>query len=179
MRSLASRSHIKQIAELAVAVAVVLLLGLATAPTAVYSLFIATNTLTASVSIPNSCVPQVSNSAIAFPGAAPGSSDPSENAVLVNNLGTSNSNVWVQGTAWTYLSNTFNVDNSIWNPSFSSASPPAGNALSGTATDTRIVTPANLIKQGVGGNNIFFGVNVPANTITGTYSQTITISESC
>lgn len=179
MQSLSGRSYKKRIIEVAAAIAIVLFLGLITAPTAVYSLFIATNTVSASVTIPNSCIPQVSNSAIAFASAAPGGSDPDENAVLVNNLGTSTSNVWVQGTSWAYLSNTFNVDNTLWNPSFSSASPPAGNTLSGSATDTHIVTPANLINQGVGGNNIFFGVNVPSNTITGTYSQTITISDSC
>ncbi|MDE1762045.1 MAG: hypothetical protein KGH78_02525 [Candidatus Micrarchaeota archaeon] len=138
------------------------------------------NTVSIAFALLASCAPVVSNTAITFPTTNPGSNSPSANVILVNDIGTANSNVWVQGTSWTYLSNTFNVGNTIWNPTISAAAA-IGNALTGSAVDTGIVTVGTPDLTTGGGNDLFFGVNVPTNalpSVTG-YSQTITISSSC
>lgn len=174
---------IRRLIEMALASLIISGLGLIAVPMYVYATG-TTNTVTATVTVPTVCVPVISNTAITFnvlgggPNV-PGANAPTSNAILVNNVGTANSNIWVQGTSWTYLSNTFNVGNTAWNPT-NIPDHIAGNQLTASATDTKVFIPDNVLGTGSNiGNNIFFGANIPSNVLPGAYTQTITISSSC
>lgn len=166
-----------RITQMIAAVSIIFGIGLIATPMFVYASG-STNTVSATLGVPTYCVPEISNTAITFPQTQQGGFAGTDDGVLVNNIGTTSSNVWVQGTSWADLANTFNVGNTLWNPTNVPGSA-TGNALTGSAADTHIITTANTIGQGFTGNNIFFGLNVPSSAIGGTYTQTITISESC
>ena len=128
------------------------------------------NTIAASLSVPNTCVPEVSNTAISFPSTQPGGFANTANVVTVTNFGNAASNVLVSGTSWVAGANSFGVTNTLWS---ATSGANIGTQLTGSAVDTKIVAAAGA------SNSIYFGANVPVSQAAGTYSQTITISTSC
>ena len=128
------------------------------------------NTVAASLVVPNTCIPEVSNTAITFPSTQPGGFANTANDVTITNFGNAASNVLASGTSWVAGSNNFGVTNTLWS---ATSGANIGTQLTGSAVDTKIVTNSGA------SNNIYFGVNVPVSQAAGTYSQTITISTSC
>ncbi len=140
------------------------------------------NTISTTLHVAGVCVPDISNALINFQSTPAGSFAPTANAEFVSETGTVASNIYlysVYGTGttgnWASGSNYFGVSNTLWNPTSDGSSNLPANALTNTiSTDTQI-----YVSPGVATNDIYFGVNIPANTPTGTYTQGITISLSC
>ena len=131
---------------------------------------IESNTLT--IEAIATCIFTVSNSAIAFGSMNPGSNIATQNAILITNTGNTPSNIIIDGTAWSFGTNSFGVTNTVW--SWSSGVPyGSANALMPSSYDTGVTLSASSTK------NIFFGVGVPAGQAPGTYSQTEDIISSC
>ncbi len=86
----------------------------------------------------------------------------------------------VAGTHWALTSNTqitFGVSNTLW---YSSSLPTyTGNALTNTLAITGITIAAPTQTSPTTNSPIYFGLGVPGGTPAGSYSQTITIENSC
>ncbi|MCL5239184.1 MAG: hypothetical protein M1286_01775 [Candidatus Marsarchaeota archaeon] len=132
------------------------------------------NSIGANVAVPNTCIPLASNTAIIVPSTPAGSSPTNANVVTVTNFGNTASNIFVYGSALTYLSNTIGVSNILWNPTYSGGS--TGNALttSITGSDTGIVVPLDG-----GTNTVYFGFLVPSASPPGTYTGDVNVMLSC
>ncbi len=108
-----------------------------------------------------------------YPGS--GGSYDTNSLITANTIGNAAGNILVSGTTWAYLSNSFAVGSTDW--SASSQSSFTGTPLTGTPTDTNIaMVPLPAV---IATNDIYFGVNVPAGENPDTYTQTITLKNSC
>ena len=134
------------------------------------------NSETATVSIPSTCVPILSNTLITFPSTQAGLSQPTSNDENVMNYGNAQANILVDGGNWISGSFSFLPSNTLWNPSKSAVTPPVGTQLTNSVTgaDTRIP-----IQENGGSNDVFFGLNIPAGQSAGTYAETINLLLSC
>jgi hypothetical protein len=139
---------------------------------AVYTGVNTVNGLPACVVVPSSCVPGISNTLITFPSNVAGGFDSTSNDENVMNYGNLASHIYVDANAWTYLANSFAVGNTLWS---ATSGGNIGTQMTGAfaGVDTSIPMKAN------GGNDIYFGLNIPAGQTAATYSQTINILTSC
>jgi hypothetical protein len=141
--------------------------------------FGSTNTVSAAVTISNYCTFTTNTANINFgSNIGLGSNTGTEtNTILITNTGNSASNVIVYGTNWASGSFNFGVTNTVWS---ATASTPYASAtpLILTGVDTDILLPAPT-SGGTTTNTISFGLGIPVGQAPGTYSQTITLSNSC
>ena len=132
-----------------------------------------TDAISASVTINNYCTFTVSNTAISFGSLNPGANTlTTSNTVTVTDTGNLGSNILTSGTSWTYASNNFGVQNTVWSASGSTAYG-SGTVLTLSSVDSKIVVTTSTA------NSIYYGLGVPAGQAPGTYSQTINIISSC
>ncbi len=133
---------------------------------------------TLAITVQATCYIGVSNSAISFGALNPGSSVNTANAEFVTNPGgNSNANILVEGSNWVSGGNNFFVANTLW--SATSLGSYGGLPLN--------LAPANFVNTNIeipypptsNGNNIYFGVAVPAGQASGTYTQNIIIENLC
>ncbi len=134
------------------------------------------NTIGGNVAIPNTCIPEVSDLIINFGSVPAGSYAPTSNAETVTNFGNAASNVFVDGGNFVYLSNTFLVGNILWDDASQSGA--SGNQLTNSITgvggDTQLVAGSD------GGTaTVYFGSNVPATSLPGSYQATVNVMLSC
>ncbi|MGC8571822.1 MAG: hypothetical protein ACP5LH_00875 [Candidatus Micrarchaeia archaeon] len=125
--------------------------------------------------VPKTCTISLSNTLINFGSLTPSSSIGTINAITDSNSGGVNAIIYVYGGNWIVAStgaNGFGVSNTTYASTYNVAYTTA-NKLSPTATDTSIVVPAS------GSNTIYFGVGIPGGASSGSYTQTITIENSC
>ncbi|MGC8729869.1 MAG: hypothetical protein ACP5RP_00575 [Candidatus Micrarchaeia archaeon] len=137
-----------------------------------------TNSITASVTVLGTCYISTSPNSINFGNLATGANTPTNSLVTVSDPGgNAAANVLVEGTNWASGSNSFGVSNTTW--SATAQTTYSGTALSNTLTNTGIVVPAPTPSTTTTSNSIYFGVQIPTATVAGTYTQTITIENSC
>lgn len=137
--------------------------------------FATTNTINAiseNLDVPATCVPVISNTLITFPSTQPGSYASTSNDVNVIDQGSAAGNILVDGGNWISGSYSFWVTNTLWSPT-SGAN--IGSQLVNTITgvDTKIPVKAN------GGNDLYFGVNIPTGQTAASYAETINVLFSC
>lgn len=94
-----------------------------------------------------------------------------------DNGGNVASNILLEGTAWTSGSNSFVVGQTNYNGL--SQSSYSGVSLTASLVDTAIQIPAPTVSTPSTSNAIYFGLQVPGGTASGTYTQTITFENSC
>jgi len=138
-------------------------------------------TVTASVNVLGTCFISLNPTSLNFGSIAANAN------VLTNNLVTDSNpngnvaaNVLVEGTSWNSISTPsigFGVSNTLWNPSSLNAY--SGNALTNTLAPTGITITAPTQANTITSSPIYFGLGVPGGTPAGSYSQTITIENSC
>lgn len=134
--------------------------------------------VSASVSVQNTCEISLANSIINFGTLAPGTASSASNDVTDTNGGNEGTYVWVDGGNWIGNPSTINfyVTNTEWNgasftPNVVGA---AGfNSLTLVATNTAIFVPASS------SNNIYFGLYIPSGQTANVYSQTINAINVC
>jgi hypothetical protein len=83
----------------------------------------------------------------------------------------------IYGGNWISGSINFGVSNTLWNPTKLGAY--SGNALTNSPVDTGIIVPQPTQSAPSANNLIYFGLGVPGGTPGGSYTQTITIENSC
>ncbi len=135
---------------------------------------VAGNTTTITFS-PAVCTISLSPATINFNSLLANSNIPTNDAVADTNGGSATANMLVYGGNWILSTNSllqFGVSNTTWaassNVQFASA-----NKLTNTPALTGILIPGST------SNSIYFGLGVPGGTPAGSYSQTITIENSC
>ena len=136
-----------------------------------------TNVITANVLVPATCMTSASATSITFGTMSPGTTYNTN--VLVtdsDNGGNVQATIWVEGTDWTYLSNTINVANTLWNSATQGSY--TGNAMTSSYASTGITIAAPTLSSNTS-SNIYFGMNVVGGAPSGTYTQTITLENSC
>jgi hypothetical protein len=134
----------------------------------------------ASVTVGSTCFISLSPNTINF-GNIYASANVPTNMLITDsdNGGNVEANVLVEGTSWNGSSVSFGVSNTLYSPSTQSAY--VGNALTSTLTLTTplITVPAPTQSVPTSSNSIYFGLGVPPGTPAGSYTQTITIENSC
>ncbi|MDE1810701.1 MAG: hypothetical protein KGH66_01520 [Candidatus Micrarchaeota archaeon] len=163
---------------LTIAIALVLGIALPSISFASFS-FPYSNTVAASLTVPNVCVDVLSNTVIAFGSVAPTANAPITNAVVDTNDGNIAANILLDGTNW-IASATVNyfVTNTVWD--FSAHA----SGISYTSANSLGLAPGNLVNTfnviGVSAQvPLYFGTTVPALAAPATYSQTVTIENLC
>ncbi|MEM3215977.1 MAG: hypothetical protein QXS17_03615, partial [Candidatus Micrarchaeaceae archaeon] len=122
--------------------------------------------------VTQTCTISLPINAINFGSINPGSNVPTANAITDDNTGNANAYMLVYGGNWIGPgANSFGVGNTLW--AATSQSTYSGTPLSATPSNTAIVVPAGS------SNSIYFGLGVPGGAPSGSYSQTITIENSC
>jgi hypothetical protein len=134
------------------------------------------NSIDLSFTVINSvCMPSLSTTAIMFPSKGAGSYAPTSNGVNVMNVGNIGAMIYVGGSNWVYLSNSFLVGNTLWS---STSGDNIGTQLTGSAIGVNTLIPVKNLGV-AGGNDIYFGVNVPKGQPPGAYTQTVNVMLSC
>ncbi|MDE1855502.1 MAG: hypothetical protein KGH57_04265 [Candidatus Micrarchaeota archaeon] len=133
------------------------------------------NTIGGNVAIPNTCIPLASNTVINFGSVPAGSYAATSNIETVTNYGNFQSNIFVDGGNFIYLSNAFLVGNILWDD-VSHGSTANGNQLTNSilGADTQLQASANG-----GTGTVYFGTNVPPPALPGTYQTTVNVMLSC
>ena len=134
-----------------------------------------TNISTTAAPVPppsNTCTISLSPSGFAFGSLNPGTSIATTNSVTDTNSGNTNAYMYVYGSSWSGPGS-FDVSNTSWSGS-SSIAYGSANHLSSVPSNTLLLVPS-----GSGSNKIYWGLRVAPGAPTGTYSQTITIENSC
>ncbi len=130
------------------------------------------------------CYISLSSNAINFGQLAAGKNTGYTSNVIVDsdNGGNVAANILVNGTNWEEISpatgNSFGVSNTVWGPS-NTVAYSAGTHLTTIANNTNILIPAPTQSTPTTSNDIYFGLGIPGGTPAGTYTQTITIENSC
>ncbi|MEM0154971.1 MAG: hypothetical protein QW814_04020, partial [Methanothrix sp.] len=120
---------------------------------------------------PPVCTISLSANVISFGSLYPETIYPDNIIITDTNNGDAVANVLLSGTNWTGVSANFGVSNTSW--SQSPLSTLGTNFLSKGSKSTGIsIGPSSY-------NSIYFGLSVPGAIPAGTYTQTITISNSC
>ncbi|WP_203134502.1 PGF-pre-PGF domain-containing protein [Candidatus Micrarchaeum sp.] len=123
---------------------------------------------------PPICTISLSSNSVSFGSLGPDSTYPDNVMVTDYNKGSAEAHVFVSGTNWTYGSNNafgFGVSNTTW--SSSALAIYGGKVLEKTAFNTSIAVLQN------GSSPVYFGLSVPGAIPAGTYTQRITITNSC
>ncbi|MGC8648594.1 MAG: hypothetical protein ACP5SJ_03860, partial [Candidatus Micrarchaeia archaeon] len=128
-------------------------------------------TYTNAIVAAKTCTISLSPSAISFGMLNAGTSIATTNAITDSNTGNANAYIFVYGGNWIGPVQ-FGVSNTTWSK-LSGTIYANANKLLSTAVNTTIEVPAS------GSNSIYFGVGVPGGAPYGSYSQTITIENSC
>lgn len=126
---------------------------------------------TTTITFSGGCQISLSPNSITFGSLTPGSTYPTDIGVTDTNNGAVAANVLVSGGNWIGGALSFGVSNTLW--SQSSEPTYTGTALTASLANTPIVIGAG------GSNSIYFGLGAPLATPAATYSQTITIENSC
>ena len=147
----------------------------------IYNSISTSNTITAVVDVKGTCYISLSPSTISF-GSVVASANVPANVLVTDsdNGGNVASLMLVEGSSWTQSANThiaFGASNTIWSPTLLSTY--SGTALSNSLIDTGITIPAPTRSNTATSNGIYFGLGIPGGTPAGTYSQDITIENSC
>lgn len=140
--------------------------------------FGSSSNVAASVSISAVCYTSVTPTTISFGTLSTNTNVPTN--VLVtdqDNGGNVASYLYISGNDWTAGSNSFGVSNTLWDPTTQATY--VGTALSATSSNTAILIPAPTVSVTTTSNSIYFGLGVPSGVAPGTYTQTITIQNSC
>lgn len=130
---------------------------------------------TTSITFPLSCYITLTPNTINFGNVNPNTNIATINSVVDSNSGNANANMLVYGGNWlvsSTLANGFGVSNTSY-ASTSGVPYSSANKLSKTATSTLLTVPAS------GSNTIYFGLNIPPGVAANSYTQTITIENSC
>ena len=124
------------------------------------------------IPIQSTCTISLGQGTIDFGVFGSGSSIGTVNSITDTNSGNTNANVLVYGSGWSSGSSSFGVSNTVWSGTVNS---PYGSStrLSSSPVSTGIQVSAS------GNNNIYFGIGVPGGAPEGSYTQTITIENSC
>ncbi len=140
--------------------------------------FASSGTVSASASVSNSVYVSAAPSSNTFGNVYPGSTyDTNVLFVDTDNGGNIESNIMISGAGWTFGSNSIGVSNTLW--SGASQSSYTGTALTGTLAATGLIIPGATFSAPSPSNSIYFGLGIPAGTAGGSYTQTITIENSC
>ena len=132
----------------------------------------------ANVVVTSVCYTSPTPNSISFGTMSPNTNAPTNVLVTDQDIGGNiASYLFVSGSTWSSGSNTFGISNTTWDAS--SQSSYTGTHLSATASNTAILIPAPTIGTPTTSNSIYFGLAVPTATPPGTYTQTITIENSC
>jgi hypothetical protein len=142
------------------------------------------SSVTATIAVSNTCIPIISNSVsgINFGSGAgalsQGGYAATANAENVINLGNYASNIIVDGGNWVYNANNFLVGNTLWalTPQGANTGTPLTSVVAGVDTMMYVKPVADGV---IGGNTLYFGVNIPKAQAPGTYLETINIMLSC
>jgi hypothetical protein len=120
---------------------------------------------------PPVCTIALSSNAISFGTLNPGTVNPDNVQIADTNSGDAVANVLVSGTDWASSAASFGVSNTSWSqtPLTSFGTELVSNALKSTGI---AIEPSSS-------NSIYFGLNMPGAIAAGTYTQTITIENSC
>jgi hypothetical protein len=145
------------------------------------------NTVTANVQVPGVCWAMGVNAlgganALSFGSMPPATTYATSVPVTDNNVGGNlASYLWILGANWAgqgaAAGNTILVGNTLYNSVTQGTY--IGNALTTTSTNTFIFIPAPTVANPSTGNFIYFGMNVPAGTANGVYTQSITFNNLC
>ena len=139
-----------------------------------YAALYNTVSITGQLTIPSNCIFSTNAVTLNFGSIAQGTNSGSTTfSINTINGGNIGSNVFVSGASWVYGSNTFLVGNTVWSRSsgtaFGSATP-----LTGSAVDTLVyVPPAGA------SNTIYWSAAAPLYQAPGSYTQSISITNSC
>ncbi|MCL5093458.1 MAG: hypothetical protein M1128_03250 [Candidatus Marsarchaeota archaeon] len=139
------------------------------------------NAITAMADVQGTCYIALSTNTISF-GSIVSNADVPTNVLVTDtdNGGNVASSLLVEGNDWTQTSNsltTFGVGNTKWDAT--SQGSYAGTALTNSLFTTGISIAAPNTLDTTTSNNIYFGLYIPGGTPAGTYSQDITIENSC
>lgn len=130
--------------------------------------------LTANVQ--GTCYISLAPPSIAFGSIAPNANVPTNVLVTdTDNGGNAAANVLVGGTDWSFGSAT--VGQTKWDATTQNTY--TGNSLTTAPTTTGITVAAPSVSTPSTSNSIYFGLAIPGGTASGTYTQTITIENSC
>ena len=144
----------------------------------VFAFASSSSNVAANVVVTSVCYTSPTPSSITFGTTSPNTNIPTNVLVTDQDVGGNiASYMFVSGTTWASGSNTFGISNTTWDAS--SQSTYTGTHLSSTASNTAILIPAPTISTSTTSNDIYFGLAVPSATPPGTYTQTITIENSC
>lgn len=150
--------------------AIVGVLGAGITEAALYN----TVSITGQLTIPSNCIFTTNTVTLSFGSIQQGSNAGSTlfalNAIDGGNIG---SNVFVSGASWTYGSNTFAVGNTVWSKS-SGTSFGSATALTGSAVDTLVYVPSAGAS-----NTVYWSAAAPLYQAPGSYTQAISITNSC
>ncbi|MDE1871665.1 MAG: hypothetical protein KGI06_05510, partial [Candidatus Micrarchaeota archaeon] len=128
---------------------------------------------------PVSCTFSISNTVINFGSLDPGNqlstNSISWNSIDITNLGSTVSNVYIDGTNWGFNTNSFGASNTVWDWN-------TGTAY--TSANQLQVSQADTLTQLTGGNskNIYFGIGIPTTqpgSGSSSYTQTVSIISVC
>ena len=147
----------------------------------IYNSISTANAITAMVDVQGTCYIALSTNTISF-GSIVSSANVPTNVLVTDtdNGGNAASTLLVGGNDWTQTASphtTFGVSNTLWDAT--SQGSYAGTALSNSLVTTGISIPAPNTLDTTTSNSIYFGLNIPGGTPAGTYSQDITIENSC
>jgi len=144
----------------------------------IYNKSTSSNTVKLVANVLGACYIALSSNSISF-GSVYASANVPTNVLVTDydNGGNVASSLLVSGTNWAYGPNSFGVSNTLWSPT--SELTYTGTALSNTLAATGITVPAPTQSSPSSSANIYFGLAVPPATPGGSYTQTITIENSC
>ena len=147
----------------------------------IYNSISTANAITAMVDVQGTCYITLSTNTISF-GSIVSSANVPTNVLVTDtdNGGNAASTLLVGGNDWTQTASphtTFGVSNTLWDAT--SQGSYAGTALSNSLVTTGISIAAPNTVTTTTSNSIYFGLNIPGGTPAGTYSQDITIENSC
>lgn len=164
-------------------VLLLMLYGLATVLSSIVA--IGASTVTATVTVQNTCNLAPSNTAVAFSVNTPGTNTiGTVNAITITNTGANPSNILLSGNSWSDgASHTFDVSNTVYSGIAANSLWSPGTTRSGTANvETQLSntpTDALLYTSNTASNTIWLGLSIPTGQYGATYTQTITIASNC
>ncbi|MEM3181447.1 MAG: hypothetical protein QXV17_10330 [Candidatus Micrarchaeaceae archaeon] len=137
-------------------------------------------TVVASANVQSVCYISLTPNAINFGSIFANANVPTNNLITDSNTnGNTQATLLVYGGNWIQSANSaiqFGVSNTLWDAA--SQTTYNGIPLSNSLTNTGIIIPASTYNT-IGSNSIYFGLGVPGGTPAGSYTQTITIENSC
>jgi hypothetical protein len=139
------------------------------------------NSITASVAVNPICYISLASTAISFGSIKSGSSR-ATNAIVTDSDtgGNAAASLLVGGTNWA-LTGSNSISFGVSNTLYDAAAQPTyiGTALTNNLVDTSITIPAPTQSNTITSNSIYFGLGIPGGAPAGSYTQTITIENSC